>query len=162
MANGGLYYTEEEINNFKEIFSFISFVLDNFAQKHSFFVEKYRYGYPKWTFVFVRKIGGIAQIYIDYLQGTKFNFEVGVIWSIDEYESETRHAKYTQIGNYRYDNNNSTELSALLEKSLQTIKNWRFEDLDVHQGGMLWKQFGRTEKWLEDDIKRKGYPVLDI
>ena len=82
---------------------------------------------------------------------------------VDEYESETHHAKYAKIGCYTYNNNNHVaELSALLEKSLQTIKSWRFEDLDVHQEGMQWKQLGRTKKWLEDDIKRKGYPVIDI
>lgn len=162
MYEGGLYYTEEEIKRFKEIFSLIATPIEEFAKKYNLFVEKYYYGCPKWTLFFVRSIGGVAQIYIDYLSDTTYDFIAGVIWGVDEYESETHHAKYTQIGNYKYDNNNSIELSALLEKSLQTIKNWKFEDLDVHQGGVLWKQFGRTEKWLEDDIKRKGYPVLDI
>ena len=39
MGNGGLYYTEEEIRNFKEIFSFISGILDGFAQKYSLLLK---------------------------------------------------------------------------------------------------------------------------
>ena len=42
---------------------------------------------------------------------------------VDEYESETHHAKYAKIGCYTYNNNNHVaELSALLEKIIANNK----------------------------------------
>ena len=79
MYDGGLYYTEEEIKRFKEIFSLIATPIEEFAEKYNLFVEKYYYGCPKWTLFFVRSIGGVAQIYIDYLSNTTHDFIVGTL-----------------------------------------------------------------------------------
>ena len=66
MYDGGLYYTKEEMKKFKEIFSLIAAPIEDFAEKYNLFIEKYYYGCPKWTLFFVRSVGGVAQIYIDY------------------------------------------------------------------------------------------------
>lgn len=158
---GGLYYSDDEINNFKEVFSLVSPVIQDYINKYNFLLEQYPYGYPKCSLFFRRRIGGVAQIYIDYLQGTRYEFIVGVIWSVDEFETETRHSKYVEIGRFKY----AGELkffSRLLEKALKTIKNWKLEDLDQHHGGMtIWKQHWHTkEEFLLSEQRR--YPLLDM
>lgn len=161
-GGGGLYYSDAEIAQFKKAFSLVATAVEEFAKKYNLLIDKYYHGSPQWTLIFTRKIGGIAQIYLNYLQGTEYDFNVGVIWYIDEYETKTRHAKYKEIGRYKFEKDNLQPLILLLENAIQIIKNWKPEDLDQHHGGMtVWSQHWKTKEEFEQANSNK-YPILDI
>ena len=154
-----MYYSEEETSNFKKVFSLIAPTVEKFANEHQLFIEKYYYGGPNWTLVFGRKIGGVAQIYMNYLSDN--NFIIRAMWYVDEVETETRHAKNVEIGTYTF-NNDLEKLSTILNKALSLIKSWSLKDLDVHHGDMTqWGRQGKTKEYFEEEIKKR-YPILDV
>jgi hypothetical protein len=154
-----MYYSQEETKRFQHAFSSIAPAVEEFTKKYNLFIEKYYYGGPKWTLLFRRTKGGVVQIYINYLQANDFN--IGVIWHIDEFETLTRHARHEQIGTYIF-RNDLEKLSELLENALQIVRNWSSKDLDEHHSNMtIWKQHWSTKEEFEQ-AENKKYPLIDI
>ena len=161
MCPNGIHRSEVELAQFEQHFSCIRPIVEDFMRTKGMKIEKYDRGVPNWILQFARKQGGFATVTIGLDERTNADFYVTSSWWVDEYETETRHAKWKRIGKYHY-SEPLQKFSRLLEKAIQTIKSWRFSDLNHHDGPMeYWKKHWPTKEIFEQASYR-DYPVLDI
>ena len=154
------------MDTYGEAFNLISKPIEDFAKKYNFFVEKYRHDAANWTLCFKRKTGGVAYIYINYLYQTNKSrnshsntqFEMGIIWVVDDYETEIRHSIRKTIGKYNF-NNDLFRFENLLNKAVDTVKELKYEDLATHDVGMNWKSHWKTK---EEFLQSIDFPEVEI
>jgi len=151
---------------YEKVFEIISSPIEMFVKQYKLLIEKYRCDAPSWLLCFKRKKGGVGYIYINYLYQPHdeqnscrdVQFEVVVVWTVDDYDTETRHSVRKRIGIFKY-RRDLSKITDLLHQSMDVIKKLRHKDLEEHSIGMNWKSYYKTK---EDFLQSISYPEIDI